>query len=111
LLSLFAVAALALSPLPQVDQPLPADDVILHPWGIEFTGTDGESKDSEVWIFDAIGFEIAMESDPITIDDCLATAQIACGAAGIKRLYFRSNPVTGETTCEFECNPGTGGGS
>lgn len=105
----------AAAPVPQFDeedQPtLPVVDVKLHSWGVEFVGSDGIEDDIEWIVLDPIALDVALESDPLTIDDCLATAQIACGAAGIKRFYFRSNPVTGETTCEFECNPGTGGGS
>lgn len=110
MLGLIASALIASSTVLPVDEPLPFDDVKLHAWGVEFTGSDGNEWDREVFVFDPIGFELAIESDPITIDDCLATAQIACAATGIKRFYYRTNPVTGEVTCEFECFPGTGGG-
>jgi len=112
MIGLLLSAALSLSS-PAFDEqaPLPVVDVKLHAWGVEFVGSDGIEDDIEWIVLDPIALDIALESDPLTIDDCLATAQIACGAAGIKRFYFRSNPVTGETTCEFECNPGTGGGS
>ena len=55
-------------------------------------------------------FPFAQEAETTTIDDCVASAQIACGTNGIKWLRFRTNPTTGEVSCEFECNPGTGSG-
>ncbi len=84
--------------------PLPVVDVKLESWGVGFIGSDGASTEVEWFIFDPIAFDLAV--DPITIDDCLATAQIAC-PHGIKRFYYRAGDPA---ICEFECFPGTGGG-
>ncbi len=87
--------------------PLPLVSVDLHSDRIEFLSTDGVEIEREVFWF---AWSPVASADPVTIDDCVASAQIACGAAGIKRLYYRVNPTTGEVICDFECNStGTGG--
>lgn len=73
---------------------------------IEFTTEFNDSAIEK----EAFFFPFAQEADPITIDDCLATAQIACGTHGTKWFRYRVNPTTGEVSCEFECNPGTRSG-
>ncbi len=103
LVSLLASAVLAFSP---VDEPLPTIDVKLHAWGVEFIGSDGVDSDVEWFIEDPIEFEFTMLADPMTIDDCLATAQQAC-IHGIKRFYYRAGDPA---ICDFECFPGTGTG-
>ena len=87
-------------------EPLPLVDVEIHADRVEFLTGDGVEQAREV-----IWFAWSPAPDgPLTIDDCVASAQIACGAAGIKRLYYRVNPTTGEAVCDFECNStGTGG--
>lgn len=107
MLALFLSAAIAFTSPPSYDEPLPVVDVKLHAWGVEFIGSDGVQDEVEWFVFDPIALDIALESDPITIDDCLATAQIAC-PHGIKRFYYRAGDPA---VCEFECFPGTGGGA
>lgn len=108
MLALILSASIAIS-APSFDDPapLPIVDVKVESWGVGFIGSDGVSTEEEWFIYDPIAFDLAIDTDPITIDDCLATAQIAC-PHGIKRFYYRAGdpPV-----CEFECFPGTGGGS
>lgn len=88
-------------------EPLPLVDVQIHADRVEFLTGDGVEQAREVLWF---GWSPTASADPVSIDDCVASAQIACGATGIKRLYYRVNPVTGETICDFECNStGTGG--
>lgn len=85
----------------------PCSDVFIHQDRVEFVKIDSEGvSEREIFWF---AWSPAPDG-PLTIDDCVASAQIACGAAGIKRLYYRVNPTTGEAVCDFECNStGTGG--
>lgn len=102
---LLALAILA-SPTSDTAESLPFSDLKIHDWGVEIIGSDGIHSDHDYFVFDTLQFGFAMEEDgPLTIDDCLWTAQQAC-PHGIKRFYFRAEPYT----CEFECFPGTGGG-
>ncbi len=82
-------------------EPLPLVSVDLHSDRIEFLSADGVEIEREVFWF---AWSPVDSADPVTIDDCVASAQIACGPAGIKRLYYRVNPTTGEVVCDFECN-------
>jgi len=88
-----------------IAQPAPAEQVNLHPWGVEFLSDDG--SEGEWFVLDPFELEIALEENPpVTIDECLAAAQVAC-THGIKRFRFSAGPPT---ICDFECFPGTGTG-
>lgn len=106
LASLAVSLSIAFAPLPS-DPPVVSQDVKVLSDRIEFTKEFADlTVEKESFLF-----PFAQEAEgPTTIDDCVASAQIACGTHGIKWFRYRTNPQTGEVTCEFECNPGTGSG-
>ena len=106
MIGLLAASILSLSA--PFDPQLELLSVGVHDWGVEFVSGDGQTQEVERFVIDPFLFVLA--ADPITIDDCVNSAIIACGAAGVKRVMYRQNPTTGEYTCDFECNPGTGTG-
>lgn len=120
MLSLIAAACISLSSPAFVENPLPTVDIIPHAWGIEFVGSDGFSTDRDMIVVDPWAFDDAIDDaidyaieDPPTegpdpdIWDCLDAARAAC-PNGVKRFYYSAGPPV---VCEFECFPGTGGGS
>jgi len=98
------------------DPPLPVVDVKLHSWGVEFVGSDGYVTERDMIVVDPWEFDLAIDyaiEDPPTEDpgpdiwDCLDAARAAC-PNGVKRFCYSAGPPA---VCEFECFPGTGGGS
>ena len=43
--------------------------------------------------------------EPTPFDECVASARVACGYSGIKRLKFTQGPGD-QVSCEFECKDG-----
>lgn len=106
--SLLASVSISFAPVPAQEPVVVAEDVVVYADRVEFTKEFNDAKVEKESFFFPFSQDLA---DPTTIDDCVASAQIACGTHGIKWLRFRVNPTTGEVSCEFECNPGTGSGS
>lgn len=102
LLTSFLIAAPCIA-APVDDPDLVIESVSVHDWGVQVIYDDASF---EWFVADPVALEYAIESEPLTIDQCLAAAQVAC-PYGIKRFYFRSGDPS---ICEFGCNTtGTGG--
>ncbi len=96
--------AVALASLALTD-PQPLTDVFVYADRVEFHSVTPDTTEREVFWF---GW--APVNAEVTIDDCVASAQIACGTHGIAWLRYRHNKTTGDDLCEFGCNT-TGSGS
>jgi hypothetical protein len=78
-------------------------DVEIRADGIVFVEQyAGGRTEYEVFPFD---FAQADPATPTPLDECVASARVACGHSGIKRIKFSQGPGD-QVSCEFECKDG-----